>query len=601
MAPACSNCRRKKIRCDGLTPVCSQCNFKGSSWPQCDYSARKSPTPPSNISPKGEACTACRRKKKKCDRARPFCHTCLVAKKQDECEYDNDPYPSMVMTLLECNRRLEERLRNIEGATNYGPGQRVSDEHAMSGFVNSGDKVTGEPFVLNENTTLPSPASSLITTHIQNSATVTSPRSIQDVFGDFDSVLGEYAPELDDWSSSTASNSPSIIPAYDSTHTSDLRLIFLKHNLQLGLSLTQAKVDALRVGDLSGQIIHPILVYISHLWGFLFSQVDRTSPSPEETNYLQPILKILPTMTSDKDVLPNIQAHCLTALYFYFKVQISTGRELLLKAIDIVQQQGLAPHVADDGFNFGENFSRNGIPLIAVDDADEKRNALLQLFYIDRVSEMRLKLPSLLPKQLSDEFHRVITYYDTPSKFKYFSCPGCKFILFNASYFVIPIHVSELTTFSSWFDEYAETICRLQYQLPRIKAMLMKITLSDWAHGGEVALKQCALLCASGLASIFGFFSTYSPEWRRQSLNFALEVVSITASFSDEDYDILDPVLSLCWSITSNVLSQEQDNSAGSMQVTMYDGVIHNSPRLRRCEMRKRKYRLAQYKVNSKG
>jgi len=107
------------------------------------------------------------------------------------------------------------------------------------------------------------------------------------------------------------------------------------------------------------------------------------------------------------------------------------------------------------------------------------------------------------------------------------------------------MHISELSSFSSWFNEHGDTICCLQYQLSRIKTMLMKITLSDWAHGGEVALKQCALLCASGLASMFSLFSAINAEWRRQSLHYAVEVVSITASFSDDNYNILDPVMSV--------------------------------------------------------
>jgi len=122
--------------------------------------------------------------------------------------------------------------------------------------------------------------------------------------------------------------------------------------------------------------------------------------------------------------------------------------------------------------------------------------------------------------------------------------PGISSLIISVTSFP-DVLLAELTSFSSWFREHAETICQLQYQLSRIKTMLMKITLSEWAHGGEIVLKQCAILCAAGLSSILGFFSTIT-EWRRQSVDYAVEVVDITATFTDEDFDVLDPMMSVC-------------------------------------------------------
>ncbi|KAK7455758.1 hypothetical protein VKT23_010790 [Stygiomarasmius scandens] len=314
----------------------------------------------------------------------------------------------MVMTLLECNRRLEARLRNIEDATAHSPSRIASGEYVPLNYGVSLDGAgTPSDYSINGNESIPLGSSLNSDSDAQNLSTIVSSQSLQEVFGDLNLALREF--EVDDWSSSPpSSSSSSIIAGFESssanTRLSDLRLIFLNHNLQLGLSLTQIKVDALRAGDLSGQIIHPILVHISHLWGCLFSQPDRITPSPEEEGYLQSVLELLATMVADQDILSYIQAYCLTAVYFYFKLQISTGRDLLLKAIDAVQRRGLDTYLSGDltGFDIPEKFYQGGIPLIALDDTDEERNALLQLLYIDRASEMLLKLPSLLSQQLNE-------------------------------------------------------------------------------------------------------------------------------------------------------------------------------------------------------
>ncbi|KAF5343088.1 hypothetical protein D9758_016023 [Tetrapyrgos nigripes] len=58
---------------------------------------------------------------------------------------------------------------------------------------------------------------------------------------------------------------------------------------------------------------------------------------------------------------------------------------------------------------------------------------------------------------------------------------------------------------------------------------------------------------------IFSFFSNLNREWGRQGLHYAMEVVSITSSLTDDDFDVLDPLMLLCWSIVSKVLSREED------------------------------------------
>ncbi|KAK7455759.1 hypothetical protein VKT23_010791 [Stygiomarasmius scandens] len=470
----------------------------------------------------------------------------------------------MVMTLLESNRRLEERLRHIEDTTKYSP------THSRSSFATLDyptDPVDGIAF---ENISFPETV--LFDNGIQKSLLTEAPSHTA---GEHD-VSTEHPVDAEDWSANSSSPDSRLtlgLPS-SSDHLTKLRLVFLNHSLQLGLSLTSAKVEALQVGDLSGRIIHPVLVHISHLWGCIYAQPDRApSPPLEEKQYLQAVLDLLPTLV-DRDLASCIQAHYLIAMYFYFKLQVFSGREFLLKAIGIIRRHDLHVYgmVESVGVSFLDGtFSQNAIPLDALNEDEETRNAILQLIFIDRATEMLLKLPSLLPQQLSDELKQ-LRNLSTSSSMRY-SIPVTRAVsidLLCESQRATAQFVPELTSFSSWFHEHAETICQLQYQLSRIKTMLMKITLSEWAHGGEVVLKQCAILCAAGLSSILGFFSTIT-EWRRQSVDYAVEVVDITATFTDEDFDVLDPMMSLCWTITTTVLSQEQEKAVTGLQ----GGILH--------------------------
>lgn len=71
---------------------------------------------------RGLACLSCRRRKLKCDGLRPVCQQCTKMKRPDECQYDDSKRKSRTQMLREKLSALEERVRELEsesGSSNY--------------------------------------------------------------------------------------------------------------------------------------------------------------------------------------------------------------------------------------------------------------------------------------------------------------------------------------------------------------------------------------------------------------------------------------------------------------------------------------------------
>ncbi|KAF5348057.1 hypothetical protein D9758_010005 [Tetrapyrgos nigripes] len=445
-----------------------------------------------------------------------------------------------MMNLLECNRQLKERLRNIEdGATIPSP-QTASEEYLDLSSVD----------LLESSSSINSTSSSFPSNDPTSLKFINESGSSDPLFPGVNfNVMG--IPDTNGWSPSSSSLASLTVGYDDSTPSLDylyyLRLTFLEHNLQLGITLTQDKVDALLVGDLSGQVVHPILVHISHLWGFAFTQVDRISLSSQEEYYLQTVLDMLSNLSADQDFLVYIQAHCQVAVYFYFKIKIDTGRKLLVKAIKALEHYGLGTFLANGPV--GINLRTLGFFRVALDDSEERRNAVLHLFYIDRVLEVLLRFPSLLPGTLSEELEKL-----TMRQMPFYTSSSIPVIramsmsLFHSCQRAMQGFILENTSLETWFTEHGDTVCRLQCLFLSIKGTLDSKhgLVSSSAHGYDVALKYCAVICASGLTSIFSFFSNLNHEWGHQCLHYAIEVVSITSSLTDDDFDFLDASMLHC-------------------------------------------------------
>ncbi|KAI0775118.1 hypothetical protein BD413DRAFT_653678 [Trametes elegans] len=75
----------------------------------------------SKRAPRGAACLNCRRRKMKCDGIRPVCGQCVRTNREVDCEYTDGPGPSPTQVLEEQITRLESRIRELEHPESVSP------------------------------------------------------------------------------------------------------------------------------------------------------------------------------------------------------------------------------------------------------------------------------------------------------------------------------------------------------------------------------------------------------------------------------------------------------------------------------------------------
>lgn len=182
----------------------------------------------------------------------------------------------------------------------------------------------------------------------------------------------------------------------------------MEYGVKLGILHTQDKLEALQAGDMSGTIIHPVLVHASHLFGCSLPHPDVIPQPIEEATHLGSVMEILSSPFPTYDAVPYIQACCLIAMHLFCGRDLCTGRDFLLKAVRMVSQANL--HITLPACDMRPRDC--SAPLLALDSADEERGALCQLLYIDRACGLLYQLPSLLSRQLVEEHEDLIVRID---------------------------------------------------------------------------------------------------------------------------------------------------------------------------------------------
>ncbi|KZT10470.1 uncharacterized protein LAESUDRAFT_755967 [Laetiporus sulphureus 93-53] len=83
--------------------------------------------PSSGRAPRGSACLNCRRRKFKCDGARPICGPCIRSNREFDCEYTDGPTRSPTQVLEDNISRLEARIYELEHPETVTPSVTLYD------------------------------------------------------------------------------------------------------------------------------------------------------------------------------------------------------------------------------------------------------------------------------------------------------------------------------------------------------------------------------------------------------------------------------------------------------------------------------------------
>ncbi|KAI0831235.1 hypothetical protein BC628DRAFT_1352865 [Trametes gibbosa] len=520
----CSACRGRKVRCDGVLPVCGPCS-KARRPVDCEYTTAStiSAGPKGEYLKKGAACVPCRRKKKKCDAKRPYCSTCKVAGKEKDCAYDENVERTLTEALFLRTHELEQRLAVYENHISALRVSQVLPHH-------------DQPV-----------ASTSQLSNLRPSLSTLNAGPIYNFPQAFNSLFNHIAapsPTVDLHSIST----PAIPQGLE-----EFRSVFAEHTRQCGCTLSTEKLQAILVGDLSGTVVHPSFTYIAQLLGCLLWQVQRRIFVFPHVEFEQ--LQLLWVALDDADPVTEIQIRYLLAIYFLLKKQMEDGEEQLSTAVRVALHHRLAFPVGPDDFD----------PLTMHDATPgqiELISTLSHLMYLDRCSALVFRVPARLDHTWDEGFKAVALFHPYIAK--------TNVVYLRARSLLLLVRTrdaarewAELSASAhggifapgrpAWFERYWPLLEEVSTHVTAVEAEMLRATFyGDRAHG--VALKFSLVVALASKAELHWLVHRAHPESMQRSLDTVMEVVGITRSFKDNDFILLDPLLGVCWSMIARIV-----------------------------------------------
>ncbi|KAI0325291.1 hypothetical protein GY45DRAFT_1330474 [Cubamyces sp. BRFM 1775] len=249
---------------------------------------------PSKRAPRGAACLNCRRRKMRCDGARPICGQCIRTNREIDCEYTDGPGPSPTQVLEEQIARLESRIRELEHPELVSPSVTLNPATNAAGRGQSpaGSSGTGGRSLLNQ----------VATPDILSSAILAAPVPVLS-----SDPLIEPPPDL----------VRSLVNAF-LPHSASLS--FFLHGPRFMQAMQQPNVDSRRA-QLSPALLNTVYLWGAHLSTSNSLRAYESIFQVRATNALSSALR-----ESQYSVINLIQAEVLIANYFFTMSRFLEGR-----------------------------------------------------------------------------------------------------------------------------------------------------------------------------------------------------------------------------------------------------------------------------------
>ncbi|KAJ7272920.1 hypothetical protein C8J57DRAFT_262241 [Mycena rebaudengoi] len=544
-APACARCRAKKIRCDGKDPSpCGPCSrVCTDSEVICNYTNNPTAVYVPGLR-KGAACSACRRKKKRCSGNWP-CHACVAARKEDGCKFGDNSQLNFTRALTERTRELEKLLHQAKQMTPDSLDYQI------------------DPGVLNELDQLGFASDPLPLTAIQEDAKAVV--SSNEAGPSSDTILradSELLPVTLVHKNPNQGDSLDVVSNLGTRMESEeenlfrLRALFLQAAPQYGFSLSQKKLDAIAKGDMTGLVVHPVLVHVCHLWGYLLDFLKQTGTSvrfgaEEESTYMRLIQGSLDGMFGPApNPVTSLITYTTVSLYFFKKACLDRGEEFLAAASKTALEHDI--DLACLGNVYSDEIN-HGFSVFPSNDADEMRAAFSHLIFVGSAVHLLVKSPLVVDARLVDKFSllmstRVATHVDMnfmrAKSVRLFVETRQLTSTWNGS-------ASSPSPPTLWFDRYWKLIEQIHSHIALLQPAALKVSFIPDYHTVELALELSTILALAALADLHATFAPAHPKSSRHYHDTLIEIVGISSTFTSDDFQFLTPILSLCWTVAT--------------------------------------------------
>ncbi|GJE89983.1 fungal specific transcription factor domain-containing protein [Phanerochaete sordida] len=521
------------------------------------------PSTSTNTLQRGKACLRCRKRKMKCDGAKPACQQCAKAKKSDACEYDDGKGKTRTQLMREHIARLELRIKELETSDNKtSPPVTLFDPHAVSPYLSE---------------------SSSSSSHDSPGAFSLSASASPVPF-----PLDADTPSWEDqWGSLNEFAASQIAGAFTPDEpplelAQMLLEIFLPHRHQCGLDVHVGRLRE-SLNRPQPERRHPVLMNAIYLWACYMSRPGNLSD--HESLYLARALAALTDAIANPDkVIDLIQAQCILSYYFLSNGRLLEGSYHASSAASLAIQWGLhqigsADVTPSSVLSDWDASFRLDPPADAIEQG-ERVLTFWQVYNLDRCWSVALQRPSIIP----DSKHpRTAILTPWPQRMEEYEAGELDvgsgspiitaFFMHQAQATALvggfssaALHVKASALFegsqklsSSWnprlpsstnfsenFRAFDSTISRFISTLPLLHAPDNKYTMllvHSLAHTSMVRLHQP--------------FIADDQMSRDKSLRAARSVVVVVKHIAEADYDYLDPLIGTCWMTASRVLAFE--------------------------------------------
>lgn len=191
------------------------------------------------------------------------------------------------------------------------------------------------------------------------------------------------------------------------------RDVFLKRRSQLGMTLTDAKVEAIRRGDLSGAVIHPVIIPLATLMGLLWWQEMYTEfDTGREEKLVQAAEASIVLLLSEEGTMTRsritlvMNAHTILGFYYLWRTQTQPGFGHLMKAADATKRLDVPEMLRELSGTVPNNLREPGLLSVnAHNEEEENVSNFCQILFLDCDARTLLQnAPLLIAEEDIDHF-----------------------------------------------------------------------------------------------------------------------------------------------------------------------------------------------------
>ncbi|KZT10936.1 uncharacterized protein LAESUDRAFT_356428 [Laetiporus sulphureus 93-53] len=533
--------------------------------------AEKSPTPAPSAQTslqRGKACLRCRKRKMRCDGAKPACAQCTRAKKGDGCEYDDGKGKTRTQLMREHIARLELRIKELEANDHASPSVTLFDPHAPSAYYSgsSSSSSHGSP----GNFSLPASAS----------PTPFPP--------DMEASWETQWETMTDFASGTTVGSPYAAPEEPPLEVAHMLLeIFLPHRHQCGLPL---HIGHLResLAPSSPTRHHPALMQAIYLWACFLSRPGALSE--HEPHYLASSLAALPdALAFPASALDAVRASCLLSHYFLANGRVFEGSYHASIAAALAVQYGLHQLGASERTpQLNADEWETAFRLPPAKDAVERGERIWtfwQVYNLDRCWSVVLQRPATIPDSehpwacITTPWPQSMEEYEcgdidvgtgTPTVRGFFLREGQTTNLVSG-FSTMALRAKASALFeaanrlaTSWSTQvpssttFMENFHALEHAITRFASTLLPLhQLGAGVPEDKYTLIAIHSLAHAAVIRLHFPFMDGDALSREKCLRAARSVVLVAKHVAEMDFEFLEPIIGPCWSSAAKVFESE--------------------------------------------